>query len=568
MECPPIGIDLGTTNSLVAAFIDGAPKLLANASGKLLTPSAVALQDSQLLVGQAAWDHGITAPKQVAMSFKRRMGTEVLIPLDDMMMGAPDLSALLLKKLISDAEAQLGTTIEKAVISVPAYFNQPQREATRTACRLAGIEPLALVNEPTAAALAYGLQDRDGESQFLIFDLGGGTFDVTVLEHFEGVMEVKASSGDGHLGGEDFTEAALKMLCREAGIDQDTLSDAARQRLRYFAESAKRKLTNAEGYCFEFEMDGTTYKAQLDALDFEDEVEPLIRRMRKPLQRCMFDADGRERPIDRVILVGGATRMPLARKMVARELRMFPEGGIDPDHAVALGAAVHAALMMEDRALDDVMMTDVSPFSIGISYSQGDENHRISDLFLPIIPRNTALPASREERVFAVHEKQRSIKLAVYQGEAAHASDNVFLGTFDVPVPPDPDRRGKAALDVRITQDSSGLVEVTGQIDGAQQNHRLLVETNASELSQEEIARRMAALDHLKVFPLDQEVNKAVLGRINRLYEMAEPRDRPFLIDMLVKFERVLEQQEPKEIEKMRAQIVAQLDSIDSIYVS
>lgn len=568
MICPPIGIDLGTTNSLVAAFIDGAPVLLANAADQVLTPSAIALQDGQLLVGQAAWDHGISAPKQVAMAFKRRMGTDVLIPLGDLTMGAPELSALLLKKLKSDAEGRLGVVIESAVISVPAYFNQPQREATRTACRLAGIEPLALVNEPTAAALAYGLQDRDAESQFLIFDLGGGTFDVTVLEHFEGVMEVKASSGDGHLGGEDFTEAALRLLCRAAGINEDNLSAAARQRLRYFAEAAKRKLSAADGYSFEFEMDGTTYTAQLDAEAFEAEAATLIKRMRKPLHRCLYDVDGRERTIDRVILVGGATRMPLARKMVARELRMIPEGGIDPDHAVALGAAVHAALIQEDRALADVVMTDVSPFSIGISSSQGDEEHRVRDLFLPIIPRNTALPASREERLFAVHKDQRTIKVSVYQGESAHASDNVFLGTFDVPIPPDPDRRGKAALDVRITQDVSGLVEVTGQIDGSRQIQRLLVETNASELSQPEIARRMAALDHLKIYPREDEVNKAVVMRIKRLYEMAETRDRSFLMGMLAQFERIMERQEPKAIEKERTRIQAELDSIDEIYVS
>jgi molecular chaperone HscC len=401
-----------------------------------------------------------------------------------------------------------------------------------------------------------------------VFDLGGGTFDVTVLEHFEGVMEVKASSGDGHLGGEDFTEATLRLLCREAGIDATVLTAPARKRLRYFAEAAKRKLSDAKGYKFEFEMDGTSYSADLDADAFEAEVAPLVKRMRKPLHRCLYDADGVEREIDRVILVGGATRMPLARKMVARELRIFPDGGIDPDHAVALGAAVHVGLIAEDRALEDVVMTDVSPFSIGIGTSQGDDQHRVRDLFLPIIPRNTALPASREERVAAVHLDQREIIVRVFQGESAHVGDNILLGTLNIPVPPDPYREFRAKLDVRITQDVSGLVEVTGRIDGSKKVHRLLVETNATELTAEEIERRMAALDHLKIYPAEDEDNKAVVMRIKRLYEMAEMRDREFLRDMLVSFELLMQGQDPKAIEKARTRIKAQLDSIDEIYVS
>ena len=569
MTQPPVGIDLGTTNSLVAAFTDGAPVLLANARDRLMTPSAVALQDGRVLVGQAAWDHGITAPNEVATAFKRRMGTDVAIPLGEMTMGAADLSALVLKALRRDAEARLGEAITEAVVSVPAYFNQPQREATRTACRLAGIEPLALVNEPTAAALAYGLQDREGESQFLVFDLGGGTFDVTVLEHFEGVMEVKASSGDGHLGGEDFTDALLRLLCRGAGLDESTLDVEARSRLRYYAEAAKRALSGVETRRFEFELDGTVHAAAIDVEAFEAEVEPLIRRMRRPLHRCLYDADGRERPIDRVILVGGATRMPLARKLVARELRMFPEMGIDPDHTVALGAAVHAALIKEDRALADVVMTDVSPFSVGMATSEGHEGvGRIRDLFLPIIPRNTPLPASREERVHALHLDQRNIRVDVYQGEAAHASDNVKLGTFDVPIPADPERERCAALDVRITQDVSGLIEVVGRIEGSKRTESLVVETQASQRSPDEIRRRMAALDHLKIHPMEDEANVAVLNRVKRLYEMADERDRPFLRRLLVEFERVLAEQDPKPIAEHRARLTGKLDAIDDVYVS
>ena len=564
----PVGIDLGTTNSLLAVFRDGQPELIANASGSMLTPSAVATQDGQLLVGQAAWDYGLTHPQEVALAFKRQMGTDKSLRLGKLSMSAPELSAIVLKKLKADAEETLGQTVSEAVVTVPAYFNQSQREATMAACRLAGIKPLSLINEPTAAALAYGLQDRDGESQFLVFDLGGGTFDVTILEHFDGVMEVRASSGDAHLGGEDFTNVVLKLLREALGFGDKTLSEDTQARLRYFAELAKRKLSSDAPFTFEFDLDGEERSVTLSPEDFEHAAQPLLRRLRAPMHRCLFDNDGLERDIDRVILVGGATRMPLARRFAAKETRLFPDASINPDHVVALGAAIQAALIKEDRALGDVVMTDVSPFSVGIEASHGKGRGSLPSVFAPIIERNTPLPASRVHTFSAVVEDQKEMRISVYQGESARVENNVFLGEFRVNLPQGPDRPKYPTVDLRITQDHSGLIEVLAKVGHADVEESLTVATNALDMSEAEIRKRMKRLDHLKVHPREDQANKAVLNRLERLFEMATGEDRQFLQDKLVGFESVLATQDPKAIENARKDMNALLDSIDAFHVS
>lgn len=568
MSHPPIGIDLGTTNSLISVFRDGQPELISTVDGALMTPSAVAWQDGQMLVGQAAWDFGLSNPDHVAVAFKRMMGTDKTIRLGRTKLSAPELSSFVLKKLKADAEAALDCEITHAVVTVPAYFNQLQREATQTACRLAGITPLSLINEPTAAALAYGLQDRKGESEFLVFDLGGGTFDVTVLEHFDGVMEVKASSGDAHLGGEDFTNVILTLFLERLNLTADKTPQNVLTRLRYFAEQAKRKLSSDTSFAFSFELNDTSHEITLSPQEFEEAAAPLVRRLRAPIQRCLYDNDGQERALDRVILVGGSTRMPLARKLAAQELRLFPDASINPDHAVALGAAVQAALIGEDRALDDVVMTDVSPFSVGIEVGRGSGKERLTGLFSPIVERNTPLPASRVEDFVATQRNQKEMRIGLYQGESAHVVNNVLLGEFRIALPAGPDRPEFPTVSVRITQDISGLIEVIARVGHADIEKRMTVETNASHLSDEEIQHRMRQLDHLKIHPREDDANRAILNRLDRLYEMATGDDRDFLADKMAQFKIVLEKQDPKVISKLREELTETLNAIDAFYVS
>jgi molecular chaperone HscC len=378
------------------------------------------------------------------------MGTDSTVRLGGQVFRAEDLSALVLKKLKEDAETHLGQLIRDVVVSVPAYFNQTQRKATLAACTIAGLHAVRLINEPTAAALAYGLQDRGGESQFLIFDLGGGTFDVTVPDHFDGVMQVKASSGDAHLGGEDFTEALAQAMGDTLGTPWAKLGADAQRVIRLAADHAKRALSGADTHDARLMLDGAEQVVTVDRALFEAAAAPLLKRLYRPIESCFYDSRDSIDSLDRVILVGGATRMPMIRHLVARQFRRLPEMGIDPDHAVALGAAVQAGLVAMDRALDDVVMTDVSPFSVGIAVgTKLPDGSVLAGFFEPIIERNTALPASRERVFGTMADNQTQLAVEVFQGEAPKVEDNVPLGKFSVTVPKG--KAGAESMAVRIT---------------------------------------------------------------------------------------------------------------------
>lgn len=567
MAHPPIGIDLGTTNSLIAVLEDGAPRLIPNALGEFLTPSVVSMDDGALHVGRAARDRQATHGTQTAAAFKRAMGTKTSFTLGGRKFGAEELSALVLRKLKEDAEAHLGMPIRDVVVSVPAYFNQGQRQATLAACAMAGLDAKRLVNEPTAAALAYGLQDRDGESQFLVFDLGGGTFDVTVLEHFDGVMQVKASSGDAFLGGEDFSEALAKAMADKVGLIWPKLSPEEQAHIRFQADGAKRRLGPAEAHSVTLRIGGAEHQVQVTRAMFEDAAAPLLKRLYRPIERCFYDSGEGIDDLDRVILVGGATRMPMIRSLVAKQFRILPEMTIDPDHAVALGAAVQAGLVAEDKALDDVVMTDVTPFSVGLDTgSKMADGTVLGGFFAPIIERNTPLPASRERVFSTMHDDQTSLSIDLYQGEAPKCEDNVSIGRFSVKVPKGP--AGRESVAVRITYDSSGLIQVDGRSLSTGKSAGVVIRDNVTNMSEADIAKRLKAMEKLKLHPREDEANTAVLARIRRLFEMASGDDRHALSNMLMKFEAALARQDAKEIERERGEVTAVLDRLDDFYVS
>lgn len=567
MDHPPIGIDLGTTNSLIAVFEDGAPRLLANALGNPLTPSAVSMDNDKVLVGEAARDRLPTHPRETAAAFKRSMGTNKTLGLGRKKLRAEELSALVLRKLKEDAEAALGQSIRDVVVSVPAYFNQSQRQATMSACAMAGLNPVRLVNEPTAAALAYGLQDRDGESQFLVFDLGGGTFDVTVLEHFDGVMEVKASSGDAFLGGEDFSEALAKGIADKCDTPWSKLNTDDQNQLRFVADGLKRRLGVSDSHDVTIRLGGETHNLTITRTFFETACAPLVKRLLHPIERCFYDSNESTETLDRVVFVGGATRMPMIRQMVARQFKMLPDMSIDPDHAVALGAAVQAALVAEDRALKDVVMTDVSPFSVGIATgSQLRDGAVMEGFFSPIIERNTPLPASREQYFSTMSDNQVLLGVDVYQGEAPMVSDNIHLGRFDLSVP-----RAKAGVEgmsVRITYDPSGLIDVEAVSSSTGRKAGVVIKDNVVGLSDAEIKSKLKALQKFKMHPREDEENTALLARIKRLYEMASGADRTMVQGLLVEFEGVLAKQDPTDIATARGEITEVLNRIDDYYVS
>ena len=399
----------------MALWTDDGPKVLENALGDTLTPSAVSIaDDGAALVGRAALDRLVTHPDRSVASFKRWMGTATSVRLADRSYRAEELSALVLRSLREDAEARLGAKITEAVISVPAYFSDPQRRATLDAAHLAGLKVERLVNEPTAAALAHGLETA-GEGCFLVLDLGGGTFDVSLLHKYDGVMEVRASAGDSLLGGNDFRDLIVNLLCRRHAIDPVRIEPAELARLLREAETLKHRLTDEPDAGYRLASYAGAFEGRLTRTEFEEAAAPLMRRLRAPIERAINDSTVDLASIDQVVLVGGATRMPLVRAMAAKLFGRFPLVHPRPDHIVALGAAVQAGLKARHAALDDLIMTDVCPFTLGTTVidRQAPEGEAMS----PIIERNSIVPISRAARYYTAAEDQTSLRIDVLQGE-------------------------------------------------------------------------------------------------------------------------------------------------------
>jgi molecular chaperone HscC len=563
-----VGIDLGTTNSVVAIWRDGDAQLVPNALGQVLTPSCVSLADDEtVLVGLPARERLVTHPARTAAAFKRYMGTTRRLRLGDREFRPEELSALVLKSLKADAEAFLGQTVTEAVITVPAYFNDTQRKATRTAGELAGFKVERLLNEPTAAALAYGLHRADEESQFLVFDLGGGTFDVSILEWFEGVMEVRAAAGDNFLGGEDFVtalvDAFLSNAGKRAGVDPHTLRPQQWARLRNEAEQVKRLLSTKDRAVFAFRPDsGAAIDWEIKADSFEKICAPLVERLRNPIERALRDARLRASELDRIVLVGGATRMPIVHRLVARLFGRFPSRDIHPDEAVALGAAVQAGLKARDAALKEVVLTDVCPYTLGIETSEEPAPGQYrSGLFLPIIERNTVIPASRARVVHALRDYQAIVELKVFQGESRDVKENVPLGSLRVPLPRLP--RTEQSVEVRFTYDVNGLLEVEARVPATQTQQRLVIEHTPGAMSPEEIDRCFAALADLKIHPRQHLENRALVERLARLYEQYLGERREWLGRQLSLFEAIVERQEPHDIAHARSELTRLLDHLE-----
>ena len=559
-----VGIDLGTTHSLIGCFEGNAPRMFPNALGDLLTPSAISVgDDGGILVGQSARDRLITHPQASVAAFKRWMGSNRSTRLGKREFRPEELSALVLRSLIADAEAALGEKVREAVISVPAYFGDAQRKATRAAGELAGIKVERLVNEPTAAALAYGLQERIDGSTFIVLDLGGGTFDVSILEIFDGVMQVHASAGDNHLGGEDFLDAMAEACCKDLGINRRTLPANELAMLLSRLETAKKQLSSTNDVVAHLQLDGTTREWRIDDASFQRLAEPLLQRVRTPIERALRDAKLSPGDLSEVVMVGGASRMPLFTRLVTRMLGRLPLRHVHPDQAIALGAAVVGGMKMRNQALEEVVMTDVCPYTLGIATAREDEHGRVSNgHFSPIIERNATVPVSRSEEFSAMQDGQREIKLEIYQGESPRVVNNVLLGTLDIRLAPKM-KKNQPAIDVRFTYDVNGVLQVESTVLGTGEKHELILQDNPGVLDQAEIRERLASLSALKVHPREDQANLATIARIERLYE--ERLDlRGQLQDWLARFMSILEGQDRVRIERERGELSRALDQLEA----
>jgi len=563
-----VGIDLGTTNSAIGIWRDGRAQLIPNSLGSVLTPSAVSVDEGgEFVVGLAARERQITHPTLTATSFKRFMGSNRSILLGVRHTLRPEeLSAMVLRSLKADAEVFLGEPVVEAVITVPAYFNDKQRKATRRAGELAGFKVERLLNEPTAAALAYGIHELNNDTRFLVFDLGGGTFDVSVLDIFDGVIEVRSSTGDNRLGGDDFNQVLVDdffAVLRETFGNRRQIADPVlTERVREQAERARRLLSTQDSAVMSVVWLDREVKHEVTTERFESLCVPLMERLREPVVRALRDSKISAETLKEIILVGGATRMPVVRRAVTRMFGRFPSAGPNPDEAIAIGAAVQAGLKARDAALKDVVMTDVCPYTLGVDTGEQRADGSFQEgIFAPIIERNTVVPASREKRFATLQDNQREVVFNVYQGESRRVADNVHLGVIGLAVPPRP--RGAVTIDVRFTYDINGLLEVDVKSPETGETRQLVVVDPEVDMASGEMRRRRDELAALKIHPRDTALNRAALARAARCYEQFVGDKRTQIGRLTSHFEAVLDRQDPREIDIAREEFMKALDEID-----
>ncbi len=479
-----LGIDLGTTNSCMSIMEGGKPVVIPNAEGARTTPSVVAFsKEGERLVGSVAKRQSVTNPDKTIISIKRDMGTDRKVAIDDKTFTPQEISAMILQKLKMDAEAYLGDEIKKAVITVPAYFNDAQRNATKDAGKIAGLEVMRIINEPTASALAYGIE-REGDSTVLVYDLGGGTFDVSILTLGDGVFEVQATAGDNHLGGDDFDELVVKYLIEEfkkqEGIDLSS-DKMAMQRLRDAAENAKKELstvqkTNINLPYITTDSSGPKFlDIDLTRSKFEQLIGDLVDRTIGPVKQALSDAKLTAKDIDHVLLVGGSTRVPLVQERIKALLGKDPDKGINPDECVAIGAAIQGGVLTGEAK--DVVLLDVTPLTLSIETLGG--------IATKLIERNTTIPTKKSQIFTTAADNQTSVEIHVVQGERAMASDNFTLGKFQLTgIPPAP--RGIPQIEVTFDIDANGIINVSAK-DLGTGNQQAITISGDKRLSKDEI---------------------------------------------------------------------------------
>jgi len=562
-----VGIDLGTTNSLIAYYTDDGARIIPNRLGSNLTPSVVAIdEEGQVLVGETAKEYKLLYPDSGASVFKRHMGSNKKYNLSDKEFTAEELSSFVLRALKEDAEAFLGEEVTEAVISVPAYFNDARRKATKTAGELAGLKVERIISEPTAAAIAYGLCQDEGHARYLVFDLGGGTFDVSILELIGNILEVHAVAGDNFLGGEDFTRVIEDEFYKKNELDRDSLGIRVQNHIHKQAELAKKQFTDAGSITMSCNIDGKIIKMDMSLLEYEGLCQDILEKLRAPIKRSLADAHIKLSGIDNVVLVGGATKSPVVRHFVSKLFKRIPSTNINPDEAVALGAATQAAIKERKEALKEVILTDVCPFTLGVEVVREWQPGCFErGIFSPVIERNTVIPASRTDRLYTTHDNQNEIRVNVLQGESRLAANNLSLGEIIVKIPLK--KAGEEAIDITYTYDVNSILDVEVKVVSTKEVVRKVFKGVNVNMTDEEIEARFAELAYLKIHPRDREENKLLRLKAERMYEESLGDARLIIEDALHKFEFELNSYDSGRIDEARKELKKVLSEIEEFEI-
>lgn len=554
-----IGIDLGTTNSLATIWKSGQAVVIRNSLGDVLTPSVVGVDDNgEILVGKVAAERLVSAPDKTAAEFKRQMGTSAKINIGGKSFSPEQLSSLVLKKIKQDAEAFLGEEIEEAIISVPAYFDDKRRSATKAAAEMSGLKVERLINEPSAAALAYLQKNGYKDGTYMVVDFGGGTLDVSIIDSFDSVMEILAVAGDNQLGGKDFNEAIYKEFISKNELIEDTLTPEEKAAIYRTAEACKIALTTMPMSFMNVVINNKSYSLTLDNNSLIKIASNVFERVERPIKKVLRDARIKLDELEAIILVGGSCKMPTVAAFIENITGTQVTRDINPDTAIAVGAGIFAGMKSRNEEFKDIIMTDICPFSLGVAC----QDYRTNEMFMDfVIQRNSMLPCSREHTYYAVGNNQTRFLIRIYQGESVVPEANILLGTLDIKCPPTAIHEPLAKT--RLTYDINGILMIDVETMDGRKSSKVIM-SDSGRLSDAEIEKIKKKMESLKISPADREESRLLIARAERVIEETLNSERTNIVNVLMNYKYALQEGRERDVRSAYEKLKEVLDNTEN----